>query len=70
LLQREAVELTVYNLAGQKVAVLVYGAQAAGSYTVHWDGLDGDGRQMGSGVYIVRLQTDKARQTRKILLVR
>jgi len=44
------VELSMYNLIGQKVATLVSERQNAGSYQVDWDASD-----FSSGIYIYRL---------------
>ena len=64
------VELAVYNLAGQQVAVLVDGVQGAGSYAVHWDGRAAAGGALASGMYLYRLRAGAAVQTRKMLLLR
>ena len=65
------VELTIFNLTGQRVAKLVEGVREAGTYTLHWDGRDDDGRQLASGVYLYRLRAGKQRvETRKLLLLR
>ena len=60
------VDLSIYNLLGQKVVTLVSGRQAAGHYTVQWDAADQAG-----GVYIIRLETgDGFVQSRKMLLLK
>ena len=66
------VELSIFNLAGQRVVTLADGARAAGTYTVRWDGRDDDGRALASGVYLYRLRTDEGQQqeTRKLILLR
>lgn len=66
------IELAIFNLTGQQVAALVAGEREAGTYTVRWDGRDGDGRELASGVYLYRLRTGDGRQveTRKLVLVR
>ena len=66
----EEVELAVYNLMGQKVATLVEGVREAGTYTLHWDGRDGHGRALASGVYFYRLQADGQVETRRLLLLK
>ena len=38
--QPSQVELAIYNLLGQPVAVLVQGPSAAGTFSVRWDGRD------------------------------
>ena len=69
---RGDVELSIFNLAGQKVATLMQGVREGGTYTVHWDGRDDDGRALASGVYLYRLQTGNRQQmeTRKLVLLR
>ena len=59
------VELAVYNLKGQQIAVLAQGLQSAGWHTVSWNG---SGR--ATGVYLCRLQTANATLTRKLVLIR
>ncbi|MCK6622291.1 MAG: T9SS type A sorting domain-containing protein [Calditrichaceae bacterium] len=64
------VQLTVYNLLGQKVRTLVNARQPAGRYEVKWEGRDEEGKPVGSGVYFYRLEAGDFTQTRKMLLLR
>lgn len=64
------VRLTVFNLKGQKVRILVNGHRPAGEHSVRWDGNDDSGRAVSSGLYFYRLETDKVRQTRKMILLK
>jgi hypothetical protein len=60
------VELSIYNLLGQKVATLVDRRQPAGVYQVKWDGT-----AYPSGVYYYRLLTDTGfNQTKKLILLK
>jgi hypothetical protein len=60
------VELSVFNLLGQKVAMLVSEKQPAGSYEVEWDATGIEG-----GVYFYKLSTDKGFvQTKKLVLLK
>ena len=60
------VELTIYNLIGQKVATLVSERQSAGIYQVEWDASG-----FASGIYFYRLQTDGGFfQTRKLMFIK
>ena len=60
------VELSIYNLLGQKVAVLVNKEQPAGNYTVEWDA-----SAFSSGVYIYTLETESGfKQSRKLVLIK
>ena len=65
----EAVELAVYNLAGQKVAILASGSRPAGTHIVRWDGRDAGGRDLASGAFLYRLQAGARVETRKLLLL-
>jgi len=64
------VELTVYNIAGQKVRTLVNGRQSAGYKAVGWDGKDDAGRRVSPGVYFVKMTADKFQATRKLTVLR
>ena len=60
------VDLSIYNLLGQKVATLVDRNQAAGKYSVKWDA-----RGFASGVYYYQLRTNTGFvQTKKLVLLR
>jgi hypothetical protein len=64
------VRLEVFNILGQRVAVLADGPQSAGEHIVSWDGRDDGAQALASGVYLCRLQTEKNRLARKMVLLR
>lgn len=64
------VVLEIYNLLGQKIATLVSQKQAAGEYSVTWDGTDDAGRLVSTGAYIYRMKAGDFVQTRKLLFLR
>ncbi|MFQ5863865.1 MAG: S8 family serine peptidase [bacterium] len=65
------VSLTVYNLLGQKVRLLVAETtQAAGRHTVAWDGTDDSGRPVSAGVYFYQLKANNFTKVKKMLIVR
>jgi glucose/arabinose dehydrogenase len=64
------VDLAVYNLAGQRMTTLVRGLRPAGTYAVHWDGRDHNGRAPASGIYLYQLRGQHHKETRKMLLLR
>ena len=70
MVEGEVVRLAVYNVLGQRVRMLVEGAQKPGFYEVDWDGTDEAGRQVASGVYLYRLQVGRFRDVRSMLLVK
>jgi hypothetical protein len=57
------VKLAVYTLRGELVQILVNGEMAAGAHQVHFDG-----RNLASGIYFYRMETDSYVMTRKMLL--
>lgn len=44
------VKLDIFNILGQKIKTLVNKHQAAGYYTIEWNGLNNDGKRVGSGI--------------------
>jgi hypothetical protein len=66
----EKVSLNIYNLRGQKVITLINESKSAGAHTASWDGRDEAGNPVASGVYYLRLQTDTARETRKLTMIK
>ena len=66
----EDASLSIYNLLGQPVRTSLLRPGSAGYGEVGWDGLDDVGREMGSGVYVARLEGRTGSLSRKLLLLR
>jgi len=64
------VVLDVLNPAGRRVARLLDAELARGVHSVVWKGADAAGRPVPSGVYFARLETERAGETRKMVLIR
>lgn len=64
------VMLTVHDIRGRLVRVLVDGQLPAGNHQLDWDGLDASGRPVPSGTYLARLVTTGGEQTHKLMLAR
>ena len=64
------VTLTVYDVAGRRVATLVSEFRRAGHWSVPWNGTDFSGRRIASGVYFYRLQAGAFVETRKMVLLK
>lgn len=65
-----AVELAIYNVAGQKVRTLVSDPLAAGEHIATWDATDDAGRPISAGVYLCRLRWDGQTATQKMFLAK
>jgi len=61
------VEISIYNLIGQKINTLVSDIKSAGEHTVVWDGSDSFGKQVPTGIYFYQLRTADFVETRKML---
>ncbi|NIA30460.1 MAG: S8 family serine peptidase [Actinobacteria bacterium] len=68
--QNDFVELKIYNTLGQMVRTLVDKKQTAGNYSVQWNGLDENGRQVTSGTFLVKLQAGDFSQVRKMVYLK
>ncbi|MBZ0269093.1 FG-GAP-like repeat-containing protein, partial [bacterium] len=65
------VHLRIYDVAGRLVRTLERGRGASpGAYQVIWDGRNGSGRLVASGVYFYRLDAGDFRDVRKIVRIR
>jgi hypothetical protein len=64
------VNITVYNVAGQKVRTLVNRPFSAGESSVVWDGRMDDGKSASSGVYLFRIVSGKLSHSDKLLLLK
>lgn len=65
LAENSDVDLAVFNLLGQKVTTLASGMQAAGAYTVTFDGSG-----LASGIYYYSLQASGYRAGKKMILTK
>jgi len=64
------VELTIYNVLGERVVRWVQPSQTVGRHHFTWDGRDTTGRPVASGLYFCRLKAGEVIQTRKMLLLK
>jgi hypothetical protein len=68
--ERGHVTLKIYNVAGQLVTTLVNDQMNPGEYTVQWDGLNGVGNPVASGVYFYRLVTEDFMDAKKMVIMK
>jgi hypothetical protein len=64
------VTLTIFNSLGRKVRTLESKQQAAGSYTVEWNGTDDSGNAVTSGIYFYQLKAGSFVEVKKMTLMK
>jgi flagellar hook assembly protein FlgD len=62
--------VTVYNLLGQRVTDLVSDYLDAGPHAVIWDGRNGRGEAVSSGLYFYAIESGEHFETKKMVMVR
>jgi len=69
--EESKIELSVYNIKGQKIKSLLNDQIAAGEHSTVWNGEDASGRKVGSGVYLYKLNVNgKTEAVKKCLLLK
>lgn len=64
------VEVSVYDVSGRLVRSLPFEQRSAGDRLLEWDGRDDSGREVSSGAYFVRVESEGRRVTRRVNVVR
>ncbi len=68
--ERQQVKLSVYNIKGQKVAVLIDCFCEKGDNSIVWKGRDSEGLSVGSGVYFTMLEYGGDVKVNKMILIK
>ncbi|MFN8177741.1 MAG: FlgD immunoglobulin-like domain containing protein [bacterium] len=68
--RREAARISVYDVTGRTVRVLLDDVAPAGSRILTWDGRDGTGNRVASGIYLISLETADGVRTAKMARLR
>ncbi|MBC7185778.1 MAG: T9SS type A sorting domain-containing protein [Calditrichaeota bacterium] len=66
----DRVLVAIYDVRGQRVVTLHDGPIAAGEHELTWEGTDGQGNAVGSGVYFCVLEAGRTRAVQKLSLVK
>ncbi len=68
--QASQVNLTIFNLLGQRVITLEDEKKEAGRYEITWDGKNASGELVASGVYFSKFESNEFVAIKKMMLVR
>ena len=64
------VSIEVYNILGERVAVLVDEVREAGYYKATWNGTNANGATVGTGIYFCRMQAGSFTSVKKMMLMK
>lgn len=62
--------LCIYNTKGQLIRTLQAGLAAKGNHSVVWNGKDDQGKPVGNGIYLYKMQSGSTTQIRKMMLLK
>jgi len=68
--EQKTVCVSVYDIFGRRLIVLVDQLLEAGTHTVEWNGRDSASLLVSSGIYVVRIETPDELDSRQIVLIR
>ncbi len=64
------VEVSIFNIRGQRVKQLYKGYKSQGGYILKWDGTDEHNRTVATGVYFTVVKTEREQRSNKMLLMK
>ncbi len=64
------VSITIYDMQGKLVRQLIEENQAAGGYSIIWNGHDEQGNKVYSGVYFYQFNCNQLQQSQKMILMK
>ncbi|MFH1699967.1 MAG: T9SS type A sorting domain-containing protein [Candidatus Zixiibacteriota bacterium] len=68
--QSEYTEITIYNLLGELITVLLETHLTAGMHQVSWDGKDQNGNPTATGIYFYQITSGNYSETKKMILLK
>ena len=68
--EKSHVALQIYNILGERVKTLANGTFESGTHVVTWDGTNGNGESVSTGVYFYRVKAGENVVTKKMTLVK
>ncbi|MBN1153695.1 VCBS repeat-containing protein [candidate division KSB1 bacterium] len=70
LSQSARVKVSIHNMHGQTVKILEDTFQQAGTHVLKWDGKDGTGCSLSTGIYFCHIDAQTHKQSIKLLLIK
>ena len=70
LQRREMVNITIYDLLGNRIKNLVNNHYSIGSHSISWHARNDKGQPVSAGVYIYKVQAGEFQTTKKMILLK
>ncbi len=67
---RSQVELTIYNILGEKIVTLESKIFETGSHQTIWNGNNNNGSNVGSGIYFFKMKSENFQQVKKLTILK
>ena len=67
---RQKTRVSVYDIKGQEIAVLMNGEMDAGTHLISWDGKNKQGLEMGPNVYLLKFSSINFSETKRLFKIR
>jgi flagellar hook assembly protein FlgD len=64
------VKLVVYDILGKEVRTLVNSEKEPGNYKVQWNGINDNGSNVSTGIYIYRIEAGDFIKQYKMILIK
>jgi len=70
LTEASQVRIDIYSVNGQLINTVANDIYGAGNNNVSWDGIDGEGRPVASGLYFYKMKAGRYTSTKKMILMK
>lgn len=67
VLDQHMLNISIYNICGEKIRTLVNEAKLPGKHTINWDGKNDANEYVAEGLYLVKLMTQHNSKTKKLI---
>jgi hypothetical protein len=66
----ELVNITIYDIIGRQVKILINSSQTAGYKSIQWNATNNQGQPVSAGLYLYTIEVGDFRQTKKMVLLK
>ena len=70
IMEENYINITIYDLIGKRIKLLINKYQSPGHYKVQWNGQSDNGISVSAGVYLYSIEADETRNVKKMVLLK